>query len=85
MKLSNVADRVLRRYQWSLQANRTGNFAHKTVAVMYDKPIVRPSLAKTADFAYEAKIRGLIDGNTKARIGSSHEVRPGDANQSCHR
>ena len=80
MKLSNVADRVLRSYQWGLQANRTCDFAHKVVAVMNDKLVLRPTPAKAADFAYEAEIRGLIDGNTKASIGSSHEVRPGDAN-----
>jgi len=85
MKLSNVADGVLRSYQWRLQANRTCDFAHKVVAVMNDKLVLRPSPAKTADFAYEAEIGGLIDGNTNASIGSSHQVRPGDAKHSGNR
>src|SRR5262245_45540294 len=52
---------------------------------MNDKLVLRPSPTKTADLAYEAQIRGLIDGNTKASIGSSHKVRPCDAKQPSNR
>ena len=74
MKLSDVVDRVLRRYQWSPKPDRTCNLAHKVVAVMNDKLVLRPSSAKAADLPYEAEIGGLVNGNAKASIGSSCKV-----------
>src|SRR5262245_9763420 len=70
-EFSDIATRILRCYQRSPKADRTGNFAHKIVAVAHDELIVRPSSAKAADLIYDPKIRSLAESNTKTRIRSS--------------
>src|SRR5262245_49323164 len=80
LQLADVADRILRCYQWSAKVERPGNFAHKIVAVLHDQLIVRPSLAQSSDLVDDQKIVGLAERNPEADVGSSYAIRSRNTN-----